>query len=97
MTERLDATVRGIVQGVGFRWFVVRQAGRLGLTGWVSNEPDGGVRVIAEGTPAALDDLLAQLRTGPAGAVVDRVDAQRLPANGDMANFSIRAGGHRGD
>ena len=48
--ERLDATVRGRVQGVGFRYMVLEEAHRLGLAGWVANEPDGSVRCVAEGT-----------------------------------------------
>jgi acylphosphatase len=97
MTERLEATVHGDVQGVGFRWFVLRTANRLGLAGWTSNELDGSVRVLAEGSPAALDELLGALRRGPAGASVERVDAQRLAAVGDLDHFTIRAAGHRGD
>ena len=97
MSERLEATVRGYVQGVGFRWFVVRRATQLGLRGWTSNEGDGTVRVIAEGNAAALDELLAALRMGPPGASVERVEAQRLPARGGLPSFTIRAGGHRGD
>jgi acylphosphatase len=97
VTERLEAVVRGYVQGVGFRWFVVRRATQLGLRGWTSNEPDGTVRVVAEGTPGALDQLLAALHEGPAGASVENVDARRLPAAGGLPSFTIRAGGHRGD
>jgi acylphosphatase len=97
MTERLDATVRGYVQGVGFRWFVVRRATQLGLRGWTSNEPDGTVRVVAEGSPDALDELLAALRTGPVGASVERVDTQRLLAAGGLGSFTIRGSGHSGD
>lgn len=97
MTERLDAIVRGYVQGVGFRWFVVHQAARLGLTGWAVNEADGTVHVVAEGSAGALDELLVHLRAGPAGASVERVDAQRLPAAGDLGGFAIRSGDHPGD
>jgi acylphosphatase len=97
MTERLEAVVRGYVQGVGFRWFVVRSATQLGLRGWTSNEPDGTVRVVAEGSTASLDELLAALRSGPPGAGVESVDARRLPAAGDLPSFTIRAGGHSGD
>ena len=97
MTERLEAIVRGYVQGVGFRWFIVRRATQLGLRGWTSNEPDGTVRVVAEGNAAALDELLAALRTGPAGANVESVDARRLPAAGGLPSFTVRAGGHSGD
>ena len=52
--QRLVATVRGMVQGVGFRWFVQREAARLGLDGWVANQVDGSVEVVAEGPDAAL-------------------------------------------
>jgi acylphosphatase len=97
MAERLEATVRGMVQGVGFRWFVVRHARRLHLTGWVANQPDGTVRVVAEGPSGALDELSAALRDGPAGAHVSAVDGHRLPATGGFARFEIRARGHAGD
>ena len=97
VNQRLEAVVRGSVQGVGFRWFVRRQAGRLSLSGWVANEPDGSVRVVAEGTPAALAMLLSQLRNGPPGATVEKVDETWLPSAGTLADFEIRAGGHRGD
>jgi acylphosphatase len=95
--ERLEATVRGSVQGVGFRWFVVRHASRLNLTGWTSNQPDGSVRIVAEGETTALDDLIARLSEGPAGASVEGVDAHRSPAQDNLGSFSIRAGAHRGD
>jgi len=89
--------VRGIVQGVGFRWFVVRRASGLGLTGWTSNEADGSVRVVAEGTTDALDRLLALLTDGPPGAYVQKVDATRAPATGEFTSFGIRPGAHSGD
>ncbi len=95
--HRLEATVRGTVQGVGFRWFVQRQALHFALTGWVANEPDGSVRVVAEGSREALETLLAQLRVGPHGAAVNSVDDQWLPASGSFARFDIRSGGHSGD
>jgi acylphosphatase len=97
VNERLDARVRGYVQGVGFRWFVVRAAARLNLTGWTANEPDGSVRVVAEGPSQALDELVARLKQGPAGASVETVDAQRSSGQGNLGAFTIRAGGHSGD
>jgi acylphosphatase len=95
--ERLEATVHGRVQGVGFRFFVIRLADELELAGWVANEPDGSVRLVAEGPGSALDQLHRTISIGPRGAVVDRVDARRLPATGSYAAFEVRAGGHRGD
>jgi acylphosphatase len=95
--ERLDATVRGRVQGVGFRFFVVRHAMDLDLTGWVANESDGTVHCVAEGSRPALERLLAALEEGPAGAVVDRVTSGWGPASGEFTSFDVRSGGHRGD
>ena len=95
--QRLEAVVRGYVQGVGFRYFVVRRANELGLVGWTANERDGTVHVVAEGSPAALDELTRHLHAGPPGAQVERVEANRLPSVGDLRSFSIRPGGHSGD
>lgn len=94
---RIEAIVRGRVQGVGFRVFVAREARRRGLVGWVRNASDGGVRLVAEGTHAELDDLLQVLRDGPPAAWVRDVDVVRGPATGGFAEFEIRSGGHGGD
>jgi acylphosphatase len=94
---RLEATVRGRVQGVGFRYFVVRESRRLGLRGWVGNEPDGSVRVVAEGSDAAIDELERALHVGPPGAIVDTVSRVRMPAAGGFGGFSVRSGSHGGD
>jgi acylphosphatase len=94
---RLEAVVRGRVQGVGFRWFVVGEASRLGLGGWVANEGDGSVRCVAEGPKPALEALLAALREGPRGAVVGSVSEDWLPAAGRFEGFGVRSSGHRGD
>lgn len=87
--ERLEATVRGRVQGVGFRRYVRGWARRLGLTGWVRNEPDGSVRLVAEGEPAALDRLVRLLWGGPPPADVEAVDASRTEAEGAFAAFDV--------
>ena len=95
--ERLEATVKGTVQGVGFRWFVARNASQLGVTGWTSNEADGSVRVVAEGATPALDQLERSLRDGPSGAHVSNVVSTRSQATGEFSRFDIRSGAHRGD
>ena len=95
--ERLHAIVRGSVQGVGFRWFVQRAAGRLALRGWVANRSDRSVEVVAEGSPDALDQLLTALRAGPPSSHVDAVEAERGPALGGLGDFAIRSGSHPGD
>jgi len=74
--------VRGRVQGVGFRWFVEREAHTLGIAGWVRNNPDSSVEVLAMGTTQQLAGLRTQLRQGPRAARVDNVeefDAQAVP------------------
>ena len=96
-TVRLEATVRGVVQGVGFRWFVMREAQRRDLTGWVANEHDGTVRVVAEGSPEAIAALRSSLEVGPAGAIVERVSAVEMPATGRFGGFTVRSAGHSGD
>ena len=94
---RLEATIRGVVQGVGFRWFVIREAERRELTGWVSNEGDGSVRVVAEGPAQMIAAFRSALETGPPSAVVERVSAVEMPATGSFGAFSVRSAGHSGD
>lgn len=95
--RRLEATIHGRVQGVGFRWFVRSRAARLGLVGWVANDPSGSVRVVAEGDGTQIDEMAAELRQGPPGAIVDRVETSDGPATDEFDGFVIRAGGHSGD
>lgn len=95
--SRVEFTVRGVVQGVGFRYFAWREASDLGLTGWVANEADGSVHGIAEGPPDDLEALLGRLREGPPASLVERVDVIRTPATGSLGPFGVRSGGHRGD
>ena len=89
--DRLHALVSGRVQGVYFRAFIQRHAQALGLSGWARNLPDGAtVEVMAEGSRAALDGLLAHLREGPPGARVDVVEESWTPAEGLGGPFAIR-------
>ncbi|MDA8203376.1 MAG: acylphosphatase [Chloroflexi bacterium] len=96
-TRSVEATVRGVVQGVGFRWFAARAASAARVSGWVQNQPDGSVLVVAEGDVAAIESLLEALREGPPGAWVSDVDVTEMPERGIRGGFEIRAGAHRGD
>ena len=72
--------VKGRVQGVGFRWFVHREAAALELSGWVRNTEDGHVEVLATGDPASLAELKQALRKGSRGSRVDAVIEHELDA-----------------
>ena len=71
----LHVRVTGVVQGVGFRWFVREKARRLGLAGWVRNLPDGSVEVAASGDAGQIELLREVLAKGPEGARVDAVES----------------------
>ena len=94
---RLDASVRGRVQGVGYRVFALREAAALGLDGWVANRADGGVHVVAEGRRPDLEALVGRLREGPPAGWVDDVVEHWEPARGHPPGFRIETGHHRGD
>lgn len=86
---RLEARVRGRVQGVGFRYATERRARALGLTGYVRNEADGSVLVVAEGVPERLGQLLDWLRRGPPGARVAAVQHHAAAYRGEFRRFSV--------
>lgn len=82
---------RGRVQGVGFRWFVWREAERLGLGGFARNLRDGTVEVVSQGPDAALDQFEQLLRRGPSGARVDALEQLDVPAELEVPNsFDIK-------
>jgi acylphosphatase len=81
--------VRGRVQGVGFRWFVEREAHILGIAGWVRNNADGAVEVLAQGTREQINNLHAQLMQGPRAARVDAVDESEVPPTQGLKTFRI--------
>ena len=74
----LHFLIQGRVQGVGFRWFVHREASELDLCGWVRNTEDGNVEVVAAGEAEDLAELRASLRRGPRGSRVDHVIEHHL-------------------
>jgi len=85
--ERLHAIVDGHVQGVGYRMFVIEQARRLDIAGWVRNRSDGSVEVTAEGARLDLDELVATLKSGPHLATVTRVEATFTLGSGEFKQF----------
>ncbi len=90
MNKRIEATVRGRVQGVSFRHYTNSRADQLKLTGWVANRPDGSVRVVAEGAPDALAVFAEWLHEGAPAARVDTVELRWLDAVDEFTRFEIR-------
>lgn len=88
---RIHAWVRGRVQGVGFRAFVMDAAERLGLTGWVRNVGWDTVETVAEGEPAALQAFLEALKTGPRMSRVDECRAEEETPAGEFSRFEMKS------
>jgi acylphosphatase len=87
----LHFLIQGRVQGVGFRWYVHREAAELGLRGWVRNTEEGEVEVVAAGTPEDLAELRASLRRGPRGSRVDHLIEHTLAESeaAELGSFRI--------
>ena len=89
MRTAMDLTVTGRVQGVSFRAYAEREAARLGVAGWVRNEPDGSVAIHVEGDEGAVGQFVQWTYTGPGPARVDHVDARPADDTG-ATEFSTR-------
>lgn len=77
--KRFKARIFGVVQGIGFRWFVRSEAQRRNITGFVRNLPDGSVEVEAQGENKLIEEFIATLRKGPSMAIVSKLEIQWLP------------------
>jgi len=87
---RAHLIIRGLVQGVGYRFSAIHQARRLGITGWARNTYDGSVETVLEGDDAAVKQMIDWCREGPSSAVVNDVDAEWETYTGEFENFDIR-------
>lgn len=79
----------GRVQGVAYRSYAEKYAGRLGIAGWARNLPDGRVEVLAEGTAEHVETFLDRLRAGPSLARVESFEVRREPATGELPDFRV--------
>lgn len=79
--------IEGVVQGVGFRYFMQRRARSLGITGWVRNRLDGSVEALVQGSPDAVAAIIAQAKQGPRSSRV--TDVKVSDADGQYAEFDL--------
>jgi acylphosphatase len=86
---RLQARVEGVVQAVGFRYWTVRKAEELALTGTVRNDDDGTVAVVVEGPQSVVLEFRRWLRSDDAPGRVDHVDESVSPATGEFSSFDV--------
>ena len=89
MGKAVTVRVTGRVQGVAFRWYAVQEAERLGVTGWVRNEPDESVAAHLEGDDHAVDAMVDWCRHGPSHASVRHVAVMEARPTGG-GTFEIR-------
>jgi acylphosphatase len=87
--KRIHLIISGLVQGVGYRTWVIEQANRLGISGWVKNLSDGSVEVSAESGENALKQFITICRKGPLAARVDRTDVQWEQITGGYDGFEV--------
>lgn len=87
MTQVRRLVIRGVVQGVGFRYAMMAQARRLGINGWVRNRRDGSVEAMIAGDASQIEAMLDWSRSGPAGAAVTDVLAEN--GSGEFQDFEL--------
>ncbi len=87
---RAEIIASGVVQGVGFRYFVMRNAQALGLTGYVKNLFTGEVLTVAEGERFAVEALIEKIKTGPSRSYVKNVSVAWLEYKGEFKSFEVR-------
>ncbi len=91
--QRLHAIIKGMVQGVGFRYFVLEVTAGKEITGWVRNTIDGHVEVMAEGSQEVLENLLENLKKGPPSAEVIKVKIKWSLATYEFNGFTVKPTG----
>ena len=89
MNAGVKIVVTGVVQGVGFRFFVMRIAENLGVTGRVRNRFDGSVEIEAEGKRSALEAFIREVRIGPPMASIRGINVEWMPYEGKFKTFDL--------
>jgi len=91
MIENAKITVKGIVQGVGYRWYADRTARKYEVKGFVENLPDGSVYLEVEGKRSEIESLIKDLRVGPKMSNVEEIIVEWSKAHHLFINFKIKA------
>jgi acylphosphatase len=87
--SRTRLIIKGIVQGVSFRYYTQREARKYGVAGWVRNLPDGSVAALFEGEEEDVEAMIQWCRQGPPGARVTEVIVQPEEYQGEFQSFSV--------
>ena len=87
--KRVQVIIRGRVTGVFFRAAALREARRLGISGWVRNRPDGSVELVAEADEDAIKEMISWAQHGPSAARVDDVEVRWRAYSGEFSDFRI--------
>ena len=90
MQKRVHAVAEGLVQGVGYRWFIAKTAERFGLKGYVRNLFDGTVEMEIQGDAEHFGKFFAEAQKGPFGASVSNIKRVEKPATDEFTGFEIR-------
>ncbi len=90
MKIRVEMVVKGLVQGVGFRWFILREAEEIGVTGFVRNTWSGDVEIVAEGEEWQIEALHEKAKIGPSRSRVTAIKVIREEARNEFNKFEIR-------
>ena len=88
--KRIHVWVSGVVQGVGFRYFTIREARKLGVSGWVKNTYDGKVEIIVEGEEWQLQELIEKVKIGPSHSSVSGVQVEKEEYKNEFTGFEVR-------
>ncbi len=87
--KKVRLIVRGLVQGVGYRYFCYKKAAKCGITGYAKNLNDGNVLVEAEGEQSVLYNFIEELKIGPSNANVSAVTIEEFPYENEFKEFKI--------
>lgn len=88
--KRIHIWIKGVVQGVGFRYFTTKQARELGVSGWVRNNPDGRVEIVAEGEEWQLKEFTEKVKIGPSHANVTGFEVKEEEYKNEFSEFEVR-------